>query len=112
MRAETDKIKRDTLFKVKTAAEAIAGDKNITEIAKATGVHPSTIRRWKKKAQSALLNGFSSKNDPDGKKRIPDADEHQKIADQLNEEINFLKRALERTRKAGADGRTNHPPGK
>ena len=46
-------------FKAKVAAAAIAGEKNLAELASQYGVHTTQIKEWKKAGSEALNERFS-----------------------------------------------------
>ena len=79
-------------FKAKIALEAIKGLKTVNEIASATGVHPTRIAQWKKKALEALPEAFSNRR-PQAQKAQADltSELYQQIG-QLKVELDWLKK--------------------
>ena len=48
-------------FKAKVAVGALWGDRTLSELGSAYGVHPVQITQWKKRATAALPEGFSTR---------------------------------------------------
>ena len=82
----------DNNFKARVALEAIKGEKTISEIAGQYEVHPNQIMQWKKHLLENVESLFSKKKDPQ-------LEEHEKLAEELykkigkqNIELEFLKK--------------------
>lgn len=90
--------KFDGAFKARVALEAIRGDRTVSEIAAAYGVHPNQISKWKKQALDELPKIFSGryeKTETQGKE----------LVDQLYQQIGHLKVELDwLKKKAGVIG--------
>ena len=88
----------DGTFKARVALEAIRGERTVSEIAAAYGVHPNQISKWKKQALDELPKIFSGryeKTEAQGKE----------LTDQLYQQIGRLKVALDwLKKKAGLIG--------
>lgn len=80
--------------KLKIALEAIKGDKSLTEIASETGLHPKQIRRWRDQLLAEGQEIFIHKTTL--KKVDPDKEKLLSIIEQLNLELDFLKKKLMR----------------
>jgi transposase-like protein len=80
--------------KLKIALEAIKGDKSLTEIASETGLHPKQIRRWRDQLLAEGQEIFIHKTTL--KKADPDKEKLLSIIEQLNLELDFLKKKLMR----------------
>ena len=82
-------------FKARVALEALKGERTVSELSSAYGVHPTMIHQWKK----ALLAGASDIFERGGEKSKPDFDEaaikdlHAKIGE-LAVANDFLSRKL------------------
>ena len=48
-------------FKAKVAVAAVRGDRTMSEMASAFGVHPVQIAQWKKRALAALPETFATR---------------------------------------------------
>jgi transposase len=60
----------DAGFKARVALEAVKGERTVSELAAAYGVHPTMIHQWKK----ALLDGAADTFERGGKK-VAEVDE-------------------------------------
>lgn len=80
--------------KLKIAIESIKGDKSIAEIASETGLHPKQIRRWRDQLLEEGRDIFIHKATQ--KKADPDKEKLLTIIEQLNLELDFLKKKLMR----------------
>ena len=84
----------DAGFKARVALEALKGERTVSELASAYGVHPTMIHQWKK----ALLEGAAGVFER-GSRMAPDVDEdtvrdlHAKIGE-LAVANDFLSRKL------------------
>ena len=84
----------DAGFKARVALEALKGERTVSELASAYGVHPTMVHQWKK----ALLEGAAGVFERGGK-AAPDVDEdtvrdlHAKIGE-LAVANDFLSRRL------------------
>ena len=84
----------DAVFKARVALEALKGERTVSELAVAYGVHPTMVHQWKK----ALLDGAAGVFERGGK-TAPDVDEdtvrdlHAKIGE-LAVANDFLSRKL------------------
>jgi transposase len=88
----------DTSFKARVALEALRGERTVSEIAAAYGVHPNQISKWKRQALDELPKIFSGKYE---KKEV----EGRELTDQLYQEIGRLKVELDwLKKKAGLIG--------
>ncbi len=85
----------DPAFKARVALEALKGERTVSDLSGAYGVHPTMIHQWKK----ALLEGASDIFDRGGKRSAPEFDEasikelHAKIGE-LAVANDFLSRKL------------------
>src|SRR6266581_4451025 len=87
--------KHNTAFEAKVALAAIKGDRTVTELASAFGVHPDQIYNWKKQ----LLDGAASVFEGGGAAAECTASEAQvdllyRQIGQLKVENDFLARRL------------------
>ena len=88
----------DTSFKARVALEALRGERTVSQIAAAYGVHPNQVGKWKKQALDELPRIFSGKYE----KKEAEVKEH---TDQLYQEIGQLKVELDwLKKKAGLIG--------
>ena len=53
------------VFKAKVAVAALRGDRTLSELASAFGVHPVQIAQWKKRALTALPEAFAARRGTD-----------------------------------------------
>ena len=85
----------DPAFKARVALEALKGERTVSELSSAYGVHPTMIHQWKK----ALLEGAADIFERGGKRAAPAFDEaavkelHAKIGE-LAVANDFLARKL------------------
>jgi transposase len=85
----------DAGFKARVALEAVKGERTVSELAAAYGVHPTMIHQWKK----ALLEGASDIFERGGRTQAAEIDEdtvrslHAKIGE-LAVANDFLSRKL------------------
>lgn len=85
----------DAAFKARVAPEAVKGERTVSELAAAYGVHPTMIDQWKK----SLLDGAAGILERGGRSAPADIDEntvrdlHAKIGD-LAVATDFLSRKL------------------
>ena len=79
-------------FKAKVAVAALRGDRTLSELASAFGVHPVQITQWKKRAMAALPEAFASR------RGAADRDQTA-VQAALYEEIGRLKVALDWLKK-------------
>ena len=75
-------------FKAKVAVAAVRGDRTMSEMASAFGVHPVQIAQWKKRALAALPETFATR------RKTVDADQAA-VQAALYEEIGRLKVELD-----------------
>ena len=75
-------------FKAKVAMAALRGDRTLSELASAFGVHPVQIAQWKKRALTALPEAFATR------RGTSDAD-HEAVQAALYEQIGRLKVELD-----------------
>ena len=80
-------------FKAKVALEALRGVKTINEIGQEYGVHPVTVRHWKKELQEQAKTLFEGKRGPK-----TTAAQHQE-PELLYSEIGKLKMELDWLKK-------------
>lgn len=81
-------------FKFKLAIEALKGERAITHIASEHGIHPKQIMRWRDQLLAEgedifIHKATQNKADPDKEKLIH-------VIDQLNLELDFIKKKLKR----------------
>jgi transposase-like protein len=82
----------DGSFKARVALEAIRGERTVSGIAAAYGVHPNQISKWKRQALDELPQIFSGryeKTEAQGKE----------LTDQLYQQIGQLKVELDWVKK-------------
>ena len=79
-------------FKAKVALEALKGQKTVNEIAAVYEVHPRQINTWKKRAQSALPEIFSSGQDRAARQREAKEDRLYQQIGKLQVEVDWLKK--------------------
>ena len=75
-------------FKAKVAVAALRGDRTLSELASAFGVHPVQIAQWKKRGLTALPEAFTTR------RGTSDAD-HEAVQAALYEQIGRLKVELD-----------------
>jgi transposase-like protein len=86
--------KRSSEYKFKLAIEAIKGEKTIAQLASENDMHPKQIQRWRdlllEEGESIFIHkGQQKKTDPDKEKLLH-------IIDQLNLDLEFIKKKLKR----------------
>ena len=85
----------DAAFKARVALEALKGERTVSELAAAYGVHPTMIHQWKK----SLLEGAAGIFERGGRSAVAEVDEdtvrdlHAKIGE-LAVANDFLARKL------------------
>jgi transposase-like protein len=82
-------------FKFKLAVEALKGERAMTQIASEHGIHPKQIRRWRDQliaeGESIFVHKSTQKSeDPDKEKLIH-------VIEQLNLELEYIKKKLRRS---------------
>jgi transposase-like protein len=91
----TKRRNHDPAFKARVALEALKGERTVSELSSAYGVHPTMNHQWKK----ALLEGAADIFERGGKKAAPEFDAatvkelHAKIGE-LAVANDFLERKL------------------
>ena len=80
------------VFKARVALEAIRGVKSTTELSSEFEVHPAQIAKWKKQALEELPGIFAGR-------REKDAEDEERLRDQLYQEIGRLKVELDWLKK-------------
>jgi len=82
----------EAAFKARVALAAARGDKTMSELASAFGVHGNLISQWKRRLLSNVPRVFEEPDDPAGQAQQELIDElHRKIG-QLNVELDWLKK--------------------
>lgn len=81
-------------FKFKLAIEALKGERTITQIASEHGIHPKQIIRWRDQLLAEGEDIFIHKATQ--KKADPDKEKLIHVIDQLNLELDFIKKKLRR----------------
>jgi transposase len=81
-------------FKFKLAVEALKGERTIIQMASEHGIHPKQVMRWRDQLLAEgeeifVHKGTQKKEDPDREKLIH-------VIDQLNLELDFIKKKLKR----------------
>jgi transposase-like protein len=81
-------------FKFKLAIEALKGERAVTQIASEHGIHPKQIIRWRDQLLAEGEEIFIHKATQ--KKADPDKEKLIHVIDQLNLELDFIKKKLRR----------------
>jgi len=81
-------------FKFKLAIEALKGERAITQIAAEHQIHPKQIRRWRDQLMAEGESVFIHKSTQ--KSADPDKEKLLHVIDQLNLELEFIKKKLRR----------------
>ena len=79
-------------FKAKVVLAALRGDRTLSELGSAFGVHPIQVAQWKKQAVSGLPQVM-------GARRDTTADDHEALKAHLFQEIGQLKVELDWLKK-------------
>ena len=79
-------------LKVRIALDAIKGQKTIAELASEYGVHANQISLWKKQLFATAHFSFSNGKDKDREKQEFERDHLYKKVDQLQIEVDWLKK--------------------
>lgn len=82
-------------YKAKVALEAVRGEKKISEIASAYGVHPTQIGFWKHRLIEGLPNLFKDNRTKENKSQQELIDELYKTIGQRDIEIGWMKKNLQ-----------------
>ena len=85
---------RSSSFKLNVAVDAIKGEKTIVQLASEHGLHPRQITRWRNQLLLEGKNVFTDKRSLKNKQGEPGKAELIHIIDQLNLELEFLKKKL------------------
>ena len=83
-------------FKAKVAVAALRGDRTLSELASAFGVHPVQIAQWKKRGLTALPEAFTTR------RGTSDAD-HEAVQAALYDLERRAAEAEKRTREGALD---------
>lgn len=86
---------RSPELKFRLAIEALNKERALTEIASEHGIHPKQLRRWRDLLLAEGESLFVHKTVQ--KQENPDRDELLKVIDQLNLELDFIKKKLRRS---------------
>ena len=83
-------------FKAKGAVAALRGDRTMSEMASAFGVHPVQITQWKKRALTALPEAFATRRrgGTDADQAAVQAGLYEEIG-RLKVELDWMKRKHE-----------------
>jgi transposase len=90
-------------FKAKVGLEALHGVKTINEIGQEYGVHPVTVRQWKKAIQEQAITLFEGKRGP---KPVAAHREPELLFSEIGKlkvELDWLKKSPESADKATSD---------
>lgn len=86
--------KRSPEIKVKIALEAIKNEKTVAQLATEYHTHPKQIQRWRDQLLDEAKNIFIHKTTQ--KKADPDREQLLHLINQLNSELDFLKKKLQK----------------
>lgn len=81
-------------FKFELALEALKGTKTIAQLASENGMHPKQIQRWRDQLLAEGEDIFIHKSHQ--KRSDPDKEKLLHLIEQLNLELDFLKKKLRR----------------
>ena len=81
-------------FKAKVAFEALKGDKTMSQVSSAFGVHVSQIMKWKKDLADGMSGVFARKGETDQKSKEKLIEDLYKRIGEIEMENNWLKKKL------------------
>lgn len=87
--------KRSAEYKLNLVLESLKGDKTVAQLASEHEMHPRQILRWKEKLLNEADNIFADQRMRH--QEDPDREELLHIINQLNAELEFLKKKLKRS---------------
>lgn len=86
--------KRSSEFKFKLVLEVLRNEKSIAQIASENSLHPKQIQRWRDQLLSEGESVFAHKSSL--KREDPDKEKLLLAIDQLNLELDFIKKKLKK----------------
>ena len=89
---ENNRRKFNGSFKAKVALAAVKGDRTMSELGGAFGVHPNQITKWKRQLLDGLPGIFSERHRDDVRRQEALTDRLYQQIGQLKVELDWLKK--------------------